>query len=132
MRYLFIAILLCVSSVSSAEILRAIYDINGKIKVIVPCKPNHTTADFDSVMEKDPTIKGLPYEDMDRSNFPVNKQTGCFIDQKYWVGKKGEGIKIDEEKKKADIEASEAKEKALNDKLKAIGITREELKEIIK
>ena len=131
MKYLII-ILLCVASISSAETLRAIYDVNGKIKVIVPCKPNHTTADFDAVMEKDPCIKGLPYEDMDRSKFPIDKQTGRFIDQEYWTGKKGEEIKINTEKKRLDIEAKEAKEKALDDKLKAIGLTKEELKEIIK
>jgi len=131
MRYLILAILLMLPNISYTETVRVVYRVDGGVSIIIPAKSDHTINDFNATMDKDPSLKGMPYDDIDSSQLPYD-ENGKFKDRQYWTGEKGKGVKIDEAKKSADKIVKENKEKILNDKLKAIGITREELKEAIK
>ena len=135
MKKLLIVILCLVLNSAYAEIVRVIYHPDGKASIIIPVKENHTTEDFNSVMERDPNLKGLPYEDMDRSELPLNPD-GTKKDRDCWVkNPNGKGVIIDQAKKaqkeQKEIEKKN-KEKALENKLKDLGLTQEEVNSLLK
>ena len=122
----FMLSVLLITSLSFAQIVkivRVVYRLDG-VSIIYPVKEGHTTADFDRTMERDLNLKGLPSDDIDSSLLPKDREN-----RNYWTGKKGEGIKIDLDKKNADVKKEQDKIKELELKL---GITKEELKELLK
>lgn len=84
-----------------------------------------TSEDFDFIQDRDTALKDLSCDDVDSSLLPDK-------DRNYWTGKKGKGVRIDTVKRDTNKLFQENKEKALSDKLKSAGLTREDLKEAIK
>lgn len=125
MRYILVAGLILVSSVCYAETVRVVY--SDKVYVIIPSPNTKTPIDkiFNDAMNNNPDLKGKPYEDMDKASLP--NDNGKFKDRRYWVkNPNGKGVVIDENKKANDLS------NATENKLKKIGITKEELKELLK
>jgi hypothetical protein len=127
---------------------RVIFMPDGRVNVITPVKkcPDPTADEtsrwhglskvdceeevFKKAVENKPGQKAQMdsgnYKDMLPSELPQS-------DRRYWRGTKATGIHIDPELKAADeqakVEAANRKNKAL-DKLKALGLTSEDLKEL--
>ena len=128
MRHLILILIMMIfSNVAYSKTVRVVYKKDGQISIIFPIKQDHTIADFDRAMENDPNLKGCEYVDIDHTEIPSNPD-GTFKDSDYWIGKKGEEIKINLIKKNADIKKKQDKIKELELKL---GVTKEELKELL-
>lgn len=126
-KFILILILLSFSSLSFAELVRVIYRPDGGVSISGQNTENTLTSqDFNRIQDRDPVLKGLSYDDIDSSLLPDKK------DRNYWTGKKGEGVRVDTKKRDADKLIKANKEKALDDKLKVVGLTKEDLKECLK
>jgi len=107
-----------------ARTVRVVYRPDGGVSVIHPAKEGHASIDFDRTMDRDPDLKGLPYDDIDHLDLPDRENRDC------WTQKAGGGVKVDAIKKadkKAKKLAKENKKKSAEQKLKGLGLTKEEI-----
>ena len=127
MRKILLIIFLLSSSTCYADRVIVSYYPSGEIIYTYGVKEG----DIKKVISNNSLIKNLPYDIFDRADLPLNPD-GSFRDRDYWKGSKGKPIIIDSQKKETDRIALENKNKLLNEKLNALGLTREELKELVK
>lgn len=122
------------AGISYAKLVRVVYMPDGNISVIHQIEEGNPESIFNKTMERDPNLRGLPYEDIDHTQLPLDGN-GKKIDRKYWIKKEGGGIKIDTAKKNADKQAEKNKEDkklSAKNKLKILGLTDEEIESLSK
>ena len=112
-----------------ASPVRVVYRKDGGVSVITPVSSDNTATTFEKTMNESPDLKGCEYKDMDSSELPLDR-----ADRDYWTKKEDGGIKIDETKKNNFLQNRQKKEqdkKSVEDKLKTLGLTKDEISAII-
>lgn len=120
--------ILCIRPVN-AEKVRVVEMADGTISVIVAADPNNTLEAFEKAMETDPDKTGRPYQDIEREDLPPLE------DWKYWKKKAGGGLEVNVAKKNVIRQKEDQEEqdrKVAIDKLKALGLTENEINTLIK
>ena len=110
-----------------AEPRRVIYRPDDSVVILLPAKDKNPQEAFEEITNSIPELIGLPFDDIDNSELPKS-------DRKYWIKKEGGGVKVDQAKKaqaEQEKQAKKAKKDSGKQKLKDLGLTDEELAELL-
>jgi hypothetical protein len=127
-----VLLIFCLISLGYAEKVRILYKPDKSVAIIHPApnsrRTNETEAEwlqrvFEEAMVDD--LAGLEYDDVDISELPTSREH-----RDEWEGKKGEGVKINQDKVDAKLLKQQQKEQhktGAKDKLKGLGLTKDEI-----